>query len=417
MRRPYAEQAVSALIALPMFGSTLWSVGHQILPAVLRAAQERGFSPELLALATGLALAGICLQALYFAGPIAASAAQQQWLPTGDVLGRDRMLTWLVVTAVIALLVVLAVLVARAMGWPGPPVALGVALVFCASLMTIVQLQRRDAPGLVALLSALLLLTALTLAAAQAWSLPIGAAVGSGAALVTGLNQGLRLTRALGTAHPLVPRWQLIRGHTNRWSVNAGILALDSDIVQAVHESQGRPTRKPVPAFCYRTPTALAGVVLWRALTGAFLPTAALVLTGLIAARLFGPGAGLAVFVVLQYRLTTATGRSAESWRESPALQRIWGHRSTSAELFAPVLVSALLVAGLAWTAVSAPLPAVLVLLAVPPLALWRRDQARRCEGLTLLATPAGPLPIQTVNRAVAGYDVLVVAALVVLAL
>ncbi|GLY32162.1 hypothetical protein [Kineosporia sp. NBRC 101731] len=414
MTRPSAEQAVTALIALPMLGSTLWSVGDQILPAVLRAAQERGFSPELLALAGGLALAGVWVQALYFAGPIAASAAQLQWLPAADVLGRDRILTGLITAAAIAMLVVVAVLVARAMGWP-VPLALGTAVLLCATLATVVQLQKRDAPGPVALLSAVFLITALTLAAVQAWTLPTGTAVGLGFALMA--TRPSRRPRALGAPHPLVPRWQLIRGHTHRWSVNAGMLALDTDIVQAVHESQGRPTRRPLPVRWYRTPAALAGVVLRRALTETFVPTAALVLTALIAAALLGPGAGLAVFVVLQYRLTTAIGRMAESWLASPALQRIWARRTTPAELFAPVFVSALLVTLTACLTLSPPLPAVLVLLAVPPLVLLRREGARRSGSFLLLATPAGPLPIQTVNRAIAGYDVLAVAGLLVLAL
>lgn len=97
----------------------------------------------------------------------------------------------------------------------------------------------------------------------------------------------------------------------------------------------------------------------------------------------------------------------------SPALQRIWVHART--QLFTPVLIAGLLVGLLATLTVSPPLSAVLVLLATPPLVLWRRDLARRSEGLTLLSTPAGPLPIQTLNRVIAGYDVLAIAVLAVL--
>lgn len=293
MRRPTAEQAVTALIGVPMFGSALWSAGDQVLPTVLRAAQERGFSPEVLALALGLALAGIWIQALYFAGPIAVSAAQLQWLPTGDLLAHDQMLTWLVAAAAIAVLVTLVALAARAMGWPVPLVAVSSAVVLSGTLLLALTLQRRDAPEL---LSGVFLIAALTLAAAHAWSTPTGLALG----LTAAITQPKTRRNFIGQPHPTVPRWQLVRGHTNRWSVNAGIISLDSDIVEAVRESQGSATRKPLPVSWYRAPKALTTVVLWRSLSTQRRP-AALLLTALLADRLFGPGAGLAAFLVLQY--------------------------------------------------------------------------------------------------------------------
>lgn len=149
VRLPSAEQIVTALILVSMLGSGVWSVGSEALPAVLRATQERGFSPEVLALSLGLLLAGLWVQILYFAGPIAASAAQLQWLAVEEVLGHERMLTWLVAAVAIALLVTLAALVARAMGWPIPAVAVSIALGFTALLVVLLVtgpliLWRRD---------------------------------------------------------------------------------------------------------------------------------------------------------------------------------------------------------------------------------------------------------------------------------
>ncbi|GAB6899159.1 hypothetical protein [Kineosporia succinea] len=418
MRRPTAEDAVVALITVPMSASVVWNVGGHLLPGLLNTAQDRGFSPALLALSVALAVAGVWVQVLFFAGPVAASAAQLQWLPTGDVLGHQHLLTWAAASAVVVVLVALAVLTARAMGWPLAPVALSTALVLVTAVVMTLWLQKRDAPALVGLVAAALVIAALTLAAGQAWSTPTGVAVGLGATVATAIQRrpsGFAAPRA----NPVVPRWQLTRAHTNRWSVNAGILALDGDIVQAVHERQGPATRSAMPAFVFRTrrPVAVSVVVLWRAMSGGLLGAAGLVLTALVADRLLGPGAALVLLVVLQYGLALAVARVGESWLMSPALQRIWGRGALVAGMFAPVLGVGAGVTVLAAATVGASPVAGLVLLITGPLVLGRRHLARRSTGLTLVSTPAGPLPLQTFDRTVAGYDVLVVAALLVLSL
>jgi hypothetical protein len=194
---------------------------------------------------------------------------------------------------------------------------------------------------------------------------------------------------------------------------------LDKDVVYAVQEMNSRATRRPLPVFCYqlRRPLDVVVVVLIRLLSTAAIPVAGLFLTGLLADRFLGPTAGLWLMLMVQYRLTVATAPCAESWLMSPALQRTWGHDRDRAVagFFGPVLIVSLLFTVVVAVTISASTLALVSLLACPALILWRRHSASRLgDGITLMSTPAGALPLQTVNKLIAGYDVLAAALLLV---
>jgi hypothetical protein len=411
-----ADQAVSVVLSLTMFGSVVYSFGDRLVPNVLREAELRGFSGGTLGFCLLLATMGLWVRLLYFAGPVAASGAQLQWSNPTRVLARHKALTWVIAVICLLIMGMIAALSARAMRWQWPAVGVAVCAASAVILGVAMLLQRRDAPGVIRQLSGLFLAVAGAVAAIEAWSVLAGLVVVAGVILVSFFGErGV----SLGRGHAGVPRWQLIRGHDNRWAVNAGIVMLDKDVVDTAQEMNSPPTRRPLPAFYYRIrrPLDMVVVVLTRLLSTAAISIAGLFLSAMLAHRFLGPSVGLCLMLVAQYRLTVATARCAESWLMSPALQRTWGHdrNRAVAGLFGPVLIVSLLFTVLVTVTISTSMPALVSLLACPALILWRRHSATRlAEGITLISTPAGALPLQTVNKLVAGYDVLAVALLLI---
>ncbi|MBZ5735575.1 hypothetical protein K8Z61_13845 [Nocardioides sp. TRM66260-LWL] len=362
-------------------------------------------------LALGLAAA---LRVALWAGPIAADPARLRWrLDDGAASQRP-----LVGRAVLEVLAAAAAVAAVGLVARSSATGVGAALVVVAAAVLAALAQRLDAVRLVSATSSAVAIGAVVVLALRAGGATSAAsivwAVGMAAQAVARGGGAMRLRR-----RARVPRWQLTTAARRRWAARAGAVLLDAEVVAAVGRAQDVARRaRPGAATLRRTVTGRPLLDLAR-LTGLRVAAswAPWLIGAAIAVRALASGhptAAAVLLVAAQHVVVTGALGVARAWAGAPAPAAAWALPGAGplVALAAPSIV-------LAWAlVVAAPTgsPALLlVALLLPPLDAWRQvASARPAAGLVLLSTPAGPLPVQTVLRAVAGHDVLLLALLAV---
>ncbi|RBM19621.1 hypothetical protein [Streptomyces sp. PT12] len=412
--RPQSWAALYELaLMVGLTAMLLFAVGNSLLPDVLNQAERRGYSADWFAVALLLFTLGLWVRFWYFAGPLAVSAGRLQWFmwqrdPRGW-LRREAVKAYLIGGGLATVLAVLSALVMAA--GDGPYLALAVAVWGLLQLFLVlaVQLQRRDLDAVARLLPFILCSLGVVLAVGEAWNGPVSAL--TGVCLLSCLAVARRGILTLpGTRTELTPRWQLYRGARGRWSLGAGATMLDHEVVRVMRHREAKVTREPLPAFVYRLrwPLGLAGAVLARNLR-AVIPTIGLMFPLIFALhRLLGPLPALLLTALLELTVTVTMVRSSEEWLRSNALSRIWGTGGSRVPvaLALPGVAVSLAIAAAVSLALGFPPLAALVLLVLPGAIIARRHSAR--GGSTefgILATPLGAVPLNTVNRVIAGPD------------
>ncbi|WP_053203519.1 hypothetical protein [Jiangella muralis] len=411
------------LLGVALAAMVLYALGNSGVPRLLTDAEERGHSAAWVA----VALLGFVLSAWTagwsFVGPVALTAARLHWVSwrRPDVAiraaGRRALLVSVVAGAVVAVTAGLA-LDAAELPSVVPAVAVWTALQLL--LLVAVQLQRRDLDRTARLLPIAFGAAAVVIAAAEAWGAVAAtvtacvAAVAGAAAVVTGGG----VARRRDAVAELTPRWQLLRGARHRWAIVAGITLMDGDVVRIVRNRDAKATKRALPAAVFRgpRPVGLAAAAFLRGLPAALTIGAVAVPIAFAAHEILGLTPALVVVVLAELVVTRVTARAAEAWLASPALPRIWGldGNGPAAALAAPAVVVCAVIAATVTAGLSLPAQAGLALAALPVAVVLRRRSARRPDaGLTVIATPMGAVPVQTVDRVVAGPDVAFVALLV----
>ena len=135
----------------------------------------------------------------------------------------------------------------------------------------------------------------------------------------------------------------------------------------------------------------------------------------LFRSALAAPALSLVLLVAGQHASVVRLLGAARTWVTAPALAAAWGRpgRRAVVALCLPAVAAGWLVAAVGGFAVGLPTTAWPVVLALPPLVAWRQVRSAVAPGgLVLLSTPMGPMPVQTITRAVAGHDVALLAVL-----
>lgn len=391
----------------------LFAVGNSMVPDMLEQVQQRGHSRARFSLALFSLVLALWVRAWYFAGPLAVSVGRFQWLmwrqePRGS-LRREAVTTYLVGGTLATVPAALSALAAPTGGGYSLIAALVVWSVLQLFLVLTMQLQRRDLDGVARSLPFALGSLGVALAVGEAWN-GTAAALG-GACLLTGLVLARRRTwTSAGARNQLTPRWQLHRGARGRWSLGAGVTMLDHEVVRVVQQREAKATQQPLPTFVYRLrqPFGLAVATLLRSLR-TVLPTISLVGPLIFALhRLLGPLPALLLTALLELFVTVAMARSFEWWLRSHALSRTWATAGSHVPMAVALLgVSvSLVMAATVSLALGFPPLAALTLLVLPVSIVARRRSTHSGPGENaLLATPFGAVPLHTVNRVVAGPD------------
>lgn len=414
------ERVTTSTLGAVMLGGALWGVGAGTVAAWLEAWTAAGRSAPLLQAAMLVALAAAWLAALVRFGPVARSAPRLQWEGPTPVTPGER---WGLVGTSVAVtgLVVAVVAVApstSAVEHPGlPPVTAGLVVAVVGVVLAAVARagQTADARPLLDGLGRALGVAALGLFAASCDQTAAAAvaAVGALALLVVGAA-GTRVRRPAG----LPPRWSLVRAAEERWALRSSALLLDGSIARENRErwgasSGGRP--RSVGRLPGSTTVEVATVLVRIAprLVGPLLVAAYLAPT---IAGAWTTGSAAAVVALAVGWAGAAGAGPADRWAQAPALARTYPGLTT-ATVLTPVAVGASLVAVVGSAAVGTDPTSTALLLAGALLVVLRRHGARRREGGELWATtPAGSVPLGTLDRLVAGADVAVVLAVVLAA-
>lgn len=418
----WSEVVVTAGLSAVLVYSVLYSVGDSAIPALLAEADRRGHSPGRVSVSPLALVLAVWVGGWNFVGPLAVSQSRLLWL-----VWRKEPSAWLrqekiraaVVAAFLAGLVAMAVGSASAATGSRPVAhALGVWITLVVVVLGLVHLQRRDLDGVGRSASTTFGAAGAVLVIAEAWGYPAAGIVGCGLVAAVLLRPPGRPRRP-SSGGELTPRWQLHRGAQNRWAIDAGITLMDGEIVRMVRHRGTDVARRLLPAPVYRTrwPANVSAVLLARGVRTVAL-TVGLVLPVVLAVNVIvGPGPATVVAILAEYSVIVAMTRAAATWRSSRALPRLWAHdgRTTSIALMAPGLATCLVVAFVVCVAV--PLPALVrvVLVALPAAALLRRMSVRNATAeITLVATPAGAVPVEVLNRVIAGPDVVLISLLTV---
>jgi hypothetical protein len=284
------------------------------------------------------------------------------------------------------------------------------------------EVQRRDRPSLASAAATLATAVAVGLTASEVWGLL------PGVLLLAILAVLVRVARSASTnrpqrrpAPPLTPAWQLARAASNRWLVGVGVAALDPTAFAGARGSVRRDAVRRLPDALFGAPAP------WGIATASFVRVTSLraapyLAAGLLAVtigRIWGSGVGMTVLLIVQFAITLEYSKPLVEWHLNHALRRVWPFpRTLVVALATPAVAAALLVTLPAAALLGASVVGFTVLVLLPGGVLWRRLQALRADDgqLLLVSTPAGAVPVQVVNRLVAGPDVVAIA-MIVLAL
>ncbi|MGL5830269.1 MAG: hypothetical protein ACRC0L_11975, partial [Angustibacter sp.] len=207
------------------------------------------------------------------------------------------------------------------------------------------------------------------------------------------------------------------RGTEPVWALDAGVTLMDGEIVRIVARHGSGLVRPLLPARLYRArwPAGLAVVLLIRKLRTVAVALGLALPTVLAVNTLLGPGLATVIAVLMEYAVIVAMTRAATTWWTSRALPRTWmsSGAATPAALLAPGLATCLAIVIVASLAVPLPLTVTAVLAVMPVAILLRRRSVRATTAeITLVATPVGAVPVEVLNRVIAGPDVVLLALL-----
>lgn len=422
MRRRSWSDGYQVLLVAGYAGMVLYAVGHTFLPELLRQVERRGHETSGVAVPLLFCTLGLWGRAWYHLGPLGISAGQLQWWVwrRNPVrwLRRER-LRVLGIGALLAGCLAAVGGLAFADSGGGWLAALVVWAALQALLALCLHLQRRDLDGLARGVPSLCAAIGVVLAVGEAWNGRTALAVALGLAPLLAVTRrgtwavtrhATRPERPRGRPVELTPRWQLHRGARGRWALGAAVTMLDHEVVRVAGQRDAPAGGRPLPAFVYRLrwPANLAGVVSARHL-GRVLPAIALVLPLALAVhRMLGVLPALLITTLLELFVTVALVRAAETWRASASLPRTWATAGTRPvlALYLPALVVCALIAVVVTLGMALPLTVTALLAVLPAAVAVRRGTVREGTEAVFLATPAGAMPMHTVNRLAAGPDV-----------
>lgn len=415
------EGIATGIVVAALSGGVIAAVGRDLIPQAAATARDGGYSATWLAAACFCLVLGAWTSGWYFLGPVALTRAAIVWrVSLGGKLGPLRLAyaRTLLLGALLAVPpVVLVGLAAANVGrpWLWPSVATWALLT--SAVMLVVHLQRRDRGDTVRRLVGLLVAVSVAVTAREAWRDLVGAAVLAALGLIA-LTAVRRRHRRAAPRAAVTPMWQLVRGAANRWLVGAAIAMLDPSTVAIARTASPYSPRWRLPHWVYRVPTPWAlGVVAFARTTGSVaLGLAIGSVLALATTTIWGVEVGLSLIMVAQLVVTLSYAGPVMTWQSSSALRRVWPTGTMlPIALSMAALVPAWLVGLVAFGVIDLPVVTLLVLVALPVAVLYRRVTAQSAEGddALLLATPLGAVPVQVVNRLVAGPDMVVAGILV----
>lgn len=356
-------------------------------------------------------------------GPLARDASEIAWSVEGAA-GRQAALWCRCAAEGLGIGVVLAGLtpwVAVVAGSP-PWAAAAAAVAGLAPLLLLLLAgvaERDDVPHRLTGPADALLLVAVVVAASAAGPWPALAALGWAGVVVarTVRRDGGRGRAAGRLSGSQVPAWRLVAAARHRRAARSGVALLDAEVVAAVRRSEAVARRRRLPVGLVRG-RALRDLALTVGARGVapllvLLPGLELALHGV---AVVAPTPAIVLLVLAEHASVVRLLGVVRTWMAAPALGAAWGRLGPGAvvALCLPAVLAGWLVAAVGGAAVGVSVGTAVVLLALPPLVAWRQARsARAAGGLVLLSTPMGPVPVQTIVRAVAGHDVALLALLI----
>ncbi len=374
----------------------LLAVGREIVPDVLDLTQRRGFDAALVgaALLTGAATAWWA--GIRFAGPWAASSAQQLWTIGPDQRSWRRRTALRAAPWILGAAGVVAIVVGLAAGDLGLVAGAATVLALLLLAAAVAAGQRRDGgPRGVASLGGI----AVGLLSAAAWGPVVGALVG-GAAIVGSV---LLAGRASWQRYAAIPRWNLAAAGRRRSAAVASVILVEPLVRQQSSGSRSRLGSLP------RRPVVRLAVVSVRRVA---VPVLAWVVGGLVVAAalsdLLGTFAGVAAVALLLHVTTAMTSRGLLAFTSQAEVRRLLmlPRAHGLAALAAPCAAATVLVVAAASVLVPLSAAEAVVLLALPAVGMASRvSSAEAADEMLMVSTPMGAVPVQMIVRLVAGVD------------
>lgn len=406
------ELATTIALCAALAGGLLWGLGAVAVHDWLQTWDRAGRSAPLLHAGILLGAAAGWTAVLVHLGPMAQSGAALQW-QAAAVPRRGFLLRWTAGTVLVVGVVVAVLVIAPGRG-AGAPTALATTAVVVGGVLlagTAWLGQLADARGLLDGLATALALAALGL---LAWSSSDTVMVG-----IAWCAAAARLALGVRRTHPVLPadappRWLLVRAAESRWALHASMVMLDGTVARQSRERWDHRSRRwPSTVGAALGPTGARVATVWVRQLPTVLPS--LVVTTYLAVSVvetWSMAAATALVALAIGWVGATTSAQSDRWVDAPALQRTFAAVPTGVVL-APSLLSMWLVA-LAAVAVLAP-PAVpsLLLLALPAAVGWRRIRSRHRTDDLWASSPMGAVPLGQLDRAAAGFDVALVAAIV----
>lgn len=397
---------VAAITLLLVLGCG-YALGTQVVGPAAADAQARLGEPAWLVLWSCFLVAGLAPGGLRGLS-LWATAAELIWGDLDRLLrGRARIRLVLLGTMVLAPVALVAVAtgsttVAGSGAWLWTTAAVAAVMGGVSALLP--HLDRAAWVGLVQWAATV---TGLALLSWSAGAVVIGAFV----AVLTVLFLWARAGLPAGPDGPLrwyatPPRWELARAGRAVQAWHHAAMMFDAAPLELERDLRAGTRRQPVT---FRRPL----VVVLSRIASAQRSVAGLLLIPLVAGAtdMWGEPAGVTALVVTTYGWASAVTPALDAFLDQEALRRTYAHRpafgvelaSSSTFLVVSLVMLSATLAGLgAWH--------MLATVLVAALAWVRRAQGRRLAGRVgaLLATPAGGIPVDLANRAVAGPDMLV---------
>lgn len=409
-----------SLLGAALVGSLTFSFFSHALPPQYQQMRFSGYSLELYLIGTSLICVGGWLYVAYYFGPTARGPAYLQWLSlqVKSDCQKIQLRFFYQMTAISSICA--GFVFSSLSNLPQTHAVFLAATSFCAFLGSsylALMLQRCDLDRVASMVLGPCLAAGVCIILASArmpgWLVfeTIFVLLSAVAKAVfyckSATKEKFRITSAT-----FAPKWQLIRGHANRFTVTASVTQLDPAIL-SISQVYRHTTRSPQLEVFTRFPYFLKLSILSLTRPRGNLPYVLIIALPVPLAfnRLLGPAAENAAIVLFLFYVTLASTSSLENLLCGGHLRRYLpkGGRATFAALIFPCYAYVITFLGiLRWhNAISEwQFGAALCL---PVILLWRRHSIRSHQSTyeVLVATPIGAVPVHTFNRIIGGPDCL----------
>lgn len=419
----FLETLVMVAITVPLVVAFFFFLGRDTIPGAAETASLGGHSLLSLTVAAACLVAAAWIPLCYLLGPLAATRARMIWqLSLGDPAGQLRAMrirAFAIGFVAAAVPAGVAALSVATWGLPWAWGAAGASLLLVGGLAFAMEVQRRDRPEVVRVAGVVATTVAVGLTVSEIWGVvPALLLLSVLAVLVRVGRPAMPSMSGHRPAPPLTPAWQLSRAAMNRWLVGVGVTALDPTAVMGTQGSVQRASAARLPKVLFRVPApwGLAVVFFVRVLTLRAVAYMAAAVLAVTTGRIWGDEVGIAILLIVQFAIVLDFSKSLVEWQMNHTFRRVWPFsRALVVALAAPAVVASLLISLPAALLLDASGLGLAVMALLPAAVLWRRLQALRADDsqLLMVSTPAGAVPVQVVNRLLAGPDVVVLAIIV----